>query len=358
MRIIDNIRNNHNQSIQSMLITADQMILASPFLIEEFDEFVHDVAELGVKSIVLLTTLKDDSPDLFKKANSLYSFCTSCVQNSMNFEVRVDNKLHGKIYIASRDGRPIKGIITSANFTDNGLKYSHEWGVEIDDIDLLQNLINDLMRVGSDPLSGKEIELIVKAIDDYSKENPPIREPKLKLEVTKHIRDKLKVTIPKVARTEQIDFPDDTRYFLKPVGSSDHPFEETRKLSETIQEMHFSKRKPNAVRPGDILICYGVGTTKLLGYFRVLNEPFLSPDENTRWPWTVDSENLSPKYSFNWSLFNNTLSSAQSTYGYDKELTYVGGKSLGALNFGADKIRLNESFAHHLINIIEQKVKH
>ena len=126
MRIIDNIKNNHNQSIQSLLTTADQMILASPFLTEDFDEFVHDAAELGVKSILLLTTIRDNSLDLFKKANSLYSFCTSCLKNSINFEVRVDNKLHGKIYIALKNNSPVKGIITSANFTDNGLKYSHE----------------------------------------------------------------------------------------------------------------------------------------------------------------------------------------------------------------------------------------
>lgn len=357
MRIIDNIKTNHNQSIQSMLDTADQMILASPFLTEDFDEFVHDVAKLGVRSILLLTTLRDNSTDLFKKANSLYSFCTSCVQNSINFEVRVDNKLHGKIYVAIKNGRPIKGIITSANFTDSGLKYSHEWGIEIDDTDLLQNLIIDLMKVSSAPLTYKEIEVIVKAVDDYLKENPPIQETKPKLEITRHIKDKLKVEMPKASSIEKIEFTEDTRYFLKPVGSSDHPFDESRKLNETVQEMHFSKRKPNAVRSGDILICYGVGTTKLLGYFRVLNEPFLLSDKNTRWPWAVDSENLSPKYSSRWSSFNNTLSSAQASYGYDKELTYVGGKSLGALNFGADKIRLNESFAHHLINIIEKEVK-
>lgn len=356
MRIIDNIKTNHNQSIQSMLTTADQMILVSPFLTEDFDEFVHDVAELGVKSILLLTTIRDNSPDLFKKANSLYSFCTSCVQNSINFEIRVDNKLHGKIYIALKDSNPIKGIVTSANFTDNGLKHSHEWGIEIDDTDTLQNLVIDLMKVSTDPLTYKEIEAIVKAIDDYSKENQPIQESKPNLEVTRHIKDKLKAELPKVSNTEKIDFPNDTRYFLKPVGSTDNPFDESRKLSETIQEMHFSKRKPNAVRPGDILICYGVGTTKLLGYFRVLNEPFLLANEDTRWPWAVDSENLSPKYSLRWASFSNMLSSALASYGYGKELTYVGGKSLGALNFGADKIRLNESFAHHLINIIKQEV--
>ena len=137
MRIIDNITISHNQSILSMLTSADQMILVSPFLTEDFYEFIHDVAELGVKSLLLVTTIRDNSPDLFKKANSLYSFCTSCVQNGINFEVRVDNKLHGKIYIALKSSSPIKGIITSANFTDNGLKYSHEWGVEVDDTDIL-----------------------------------------------------------------------------------------------------------------------------------------------------------------------------------------------------------------------------
>lgn len=33
----------------------------------------------------------------------------------------------------------------------------------------------------------------------------------------------------------------------------------------------------------------------------------------------------------------------------NEPLTYVGGKTLGVLNFGADKIRLSEDFAIHLI---------
>lgn len=355
MRIIDNINSNHNNSIQSMPSYAEQMILVSPFLTEDFEEFINNVAELGVKSILLITVIRDNTPDLFKKANSLYSFCTSCIQNSINFEVRVDNKLHGKIYIAVEDGSPIRGIITSANFTDNGLSHSHEWGIEIDDSHVLQNIIDDLMKASTSPLTYKEIEAIIKTIDDYSKENPPIQEQKPKLDVTKHIKDNLKGETSKIPPS--LEFQSDVRCFLKPVGSSDQPFDESRKLSTTIQEMHFSKRKPNAVHPGDILICYGVGNTKLLGYFRVLSESFHLPDENTRWPWEVDAENLCPKYSSNWSSYNNTLSSVQASYGHDKELTFIGGKSLGALNFGADKIRLNDSFAHYIINIIEQEVK-
>lgn len=312
MRIIDNINSNHNRCIQSMLSYADQMILVSPFLTEDFQEFINNVAELGLKSIMLITTIRDNSPDLFKKANSLNSFCTSCMQNRINFEVMVDNKLHGKIYIAVKDGSPISGIITSANFTDNGLSLSHEWGIEIDDSKMLQNIIDDLIKVSTYPLTYKEIEAIIKTIDDYSKENPLNQEQKPKLDVTKHIKDKLKIETPKIPPS--LELQTDVRYFLKPVGSLDQPFDQSRKLSTTIQEIHFSNRKPNAVRPGDILICYGVGTTKLLGYFRVLSEPFHLPDKNTRWPWAVNAENLCNKYSSNWSSCNNTLANVQASY--------------------------------------------
>lgn len=354
MRLIDNLRNNHNQSIQSMFTAANQMVLVSPFLTEEFDEIIFDLAALGVKSIVLITTLKDNSQDLFKKSNALYSFCSSCLCNSIKYEVRIDNKLHGKIYIALKDNEPIKGIITSANFTNNGLKHSHEWGVEFDDSEALQSLIGDLMKVSTEPLTYDEIEAVIEAIDEYSKENPPTEEVRFKLNVTKHIESKLVKETHKESNPQHTSFPNDTRFFLKPLGSTEHPFDETRTLGAQYHEMHFSRRRPNAVRPGDILIGYGVGSGKLLGYFRVLSEPYLLPDESTRWPWAVNSDNLCPKYSSKWSSFNKTLSSAQASYGNVNELTHVGGKSLGALNFGADKIRLNEAFAHHLIRIIEQ----
>ncbi len=352
MKIVNNINGNHNHSIKKMLNSADQMILVSPFLIEDFDEFIHDVVEEGIKSILLITTLKDNTSDLFKKANSLYSFCTCCFLNGIKYEVRIDNKLHGKIYIAIKDGKPVKGIISSANFTDNGLAHNHEWGIEFDDSNMIQSIIDDLKSISTPPLTYKEIEAIIKTIDDYLKANPPTQDQKTNLVVTKHFKYNFKIESSEIKPFQEV--ASDVRYFLKPVGSSDQPFEESRKLNETVQEMHFSKRKPNSVRPGDILICYGVGTTKLLGYFRVLSDPVLLYDESIRWPWAVDAENLCPSYSSNWSLLNNTLSSIQASFGNDKELTFVGGKSLGALNFGADKIRLNEEFAHYIINLIKK----
>ena len=140
------------------------------------------------------------------------------------------------------------------------------------------------------------------------------------------------------------------------MGSSEKPYTPDRVINRDIQELGFSKRKPSSVKPGDILICYGVGTRKLLGYFKVLTEPVRMQDESERWPWRVDATNLCPDYSDRWTDFENTLASLQLSYGDDKEITFVGGKSLGALNFGADKIQLNPDFAKYIINVIENSV--
>jgi len=45
------------------------------------------------------------------------------------------------------------------------------------------------------------------------------------------------------------------------------------------------------------------------------------------------------------------------SYNSDLPVRYVGGKSLGALNFGADRIRLNEQFANYIIKLIKDTAK-
>lgn len=347
MKIVDNISTNHNISIQTMLSSSDSLVLVSPFLTEDFEEFIHDIANFGIRKVTLITTLKNNSPDLFKKSNTIYSFVIACMQNNITYEIRIDNLLHGKLYIALKNDVPVAGIITSANFTVKGLSVNHEWGIEINDSTMLQTTLNDLFKVSSEPLSQTELDAIVKEIDDYTKANPPVKVEKPVLDVTKHIKTKL--LEPTV---ETPDFDIDVRYFLKPIGWTDNPFDENRVLEPGFIEMHFSKRRPNAVRVGDILICYGVGSTKLLGYFKVTTAPYFDDSDSQRWPWKVEAENISPVYSQTWASKSNTLYHVRELYGENKVLTYVGGKSLGALQFGADKVQLNVDFAKFMISLI------
>ena len=58
--------------------------------------------------------------------------------------------------------------------------------------------------------------------------------------------------------------------------------------------MYFSKKRPNAVRVGDILITYAVGGRKIMGAYKVKSEPLWDEDGDPRWPWYVESNCLTP----------------------------------------------------------------
>jgi len=253
VEIISNIASNHYNHIKNILLGADELHIISPFLMESFDVFFDEIKEMGIKHISLTTTLKDNNPDLLKKANSLHSFCFNCLKLGIDYRIYVDNKLHGKIYIALLNGEPLKTIITSANFTEAGLDANHEWGIQINNPTQISSLINDISNLRSHALSIEEISNIVAKIDKYSNGFKSPKQPHFDLKISDLIKLKQKVNTSN----------SDVRFFIKPVGWSDRPFSIHRTLSSDIEKLHFSKRKPTAVRVGDILICYGVGTTKL-----------------------------------------------------------------------------------------------
>lgn len=344
VKILNNIHSNHYSDIKDILVNADELKIVSPFLMESFDDFFALLNGTDIRHISLTTTLKDNDTDLLKKSNALYSFCLNCKKNDITYSVYIDNELHGKIYIASKSGKPLQGIVTSANFTNAGLKTNHEWGILIDDSHQLIQLIKEVQSVEKSSLSTSELEEVIKKIDAFSKMYPVQKEPIIGLTVSDIFKKKHAVT-------------SDKRYFIKPVGVSDDPFTEKRRLSTDIQELHFSKKRPASVRKGDVLICYGVGTRKLLGYFEVVEGPYYLEGTSSRWPWEVKGKNLCPAYSQRWNTFENTLSSIQSTYHYEAPITKNNkGNNLNGLRRGLDKIQLTEEFASHVINIIEDSI--
>jgi HKD family nuclease len=128
MKIINNLSGNHYQQIIDMLENADTLYIISPFLMESFDTFFDKLKNTSVENIHLITTLKSNDTDLLRKANTLHSFCSLCHTHGIQFQIYADNKLHGKIYIAAKNGECNRGILTSANFTDSGLNRNHECG--------------------------------------------------------------------------------------------------------------------------------------------------------------------------------------------------------------------------------------
>lgn len=184
MKLLNNIFSNHYSEVIKILLNADELMITSPYLMESFDDFFRQLNGTSIRHISLITTLKDNSPDLLKKSNSLYSFCLNCQKNNISYSVRIDNKLHGKIYVSLKSGTPLQGIITSANFTNSGLETNHEWGVLIDDTSQLLKLISEINCVESRVLTNTELEEIIKKIDAFSKASPMPKELKISLTVS------------------------------------------------------------------------------------------------------------------------------------------------------------------------------
>lgn len=348
MRIVNNFTENHLMTIKSISQDCDEMIFVSPFLFNDFNDFFDEIIHDGIKKVTLLTTLKNDIEDVFNKNNSLVSFVDCLTDKKINWKLHINNKLHGKIYLFKKDNEPYYAIITSANLTDSGMKRNIEWGCLVDDKILLSTIENQITSSIDYTLSSEDsiIKLMLEA-EKYSKEYEKI----------KNSKNNIKCKIDEIFERHLGITPEENiNYFIKPIGHTEHKIWDGDFSKE--DELYFSKRRPNAVNIGDILICYAVGPAKLLSYFKVLSEPKHTGNDKDRWPWYVKTQNLSPEFGKVWYNYELTLSMLQEAFlnEYPNEpVSYIGGKTLGALQWGADKIRLNDKFGKYLIEQIKIK---
>lgn len=336
MNILSNITTaNHSSVFFSLCKNADEIVMASPFCYPNFVEFANSITAAGsVGRIVFITTAKND--EIVGKIDSLLSFRKEMERIGVQWELRKDDSLHGKVYIFKNSGQPFAGIITSSNLTHNGMVAHHEWGVQIDDVQLLTDLEAQIIACASDSLSISQLE----DIKDRVKEVYPtgIQKPKPAMVVIDDIVQGYKV-------------PKGTQIFIKPIGVSEEPIYAGDFSKDKY--MHFSKRQPKAVRVGDILIAYAVGARQIIGVFKVTSNPIKIDDNAARWPWYVTSECLTPHLAnHTWERVCPVVTQIAKSYlkEFGKPITHTGGKTLGALNFGSDKIQLDNKYGLYLLS--------
>lgn len=115
---------------------ADELLMVTPFCYSDFSDFAEALEVAGsIHRVQFITTLKKD--EVVGKIDALLSFSKEMNRIKVQWELRIDNHLHGKIYIFKKDGDPFAGIITSANLTHNGMAANHEWGCVIEDEQML-----------------------------------------------------------------------------------------------------------------------------------------------------------------------------------------------------------------------------
>lgn len=353
-KIINNLSStdNHLTRLKELFANSDTVILTSPFLMTDFADFFGEIDFSQLKNLHLITTLSPKSFDQIKKISSLISFIEfpDIKDKKVISKISLNNRLHGKIYIFKKEDN----YVSSANLTDSGLYRNHEWGIEISDKDEIKNLENSVLdSIEFSNLSFDEIYRMQKATTDFLAEQPQTE--------TRDIDLKLTDLLFSSSWTSQLK--DTTQFWLKPIGVTDNPVTEDRLFNKLDDILNFSKLRPNGIKLNDIIIAYGVGTTKILSIYRVTSSPISATQEEIedeewleRWPWYVQAYNLTPNFGSTWSMHNLWINSLKDSFlitNPNKSITAVGGKTLGALNYGKDKLKLSPDFAKFIIDKVE-----
>ncbi|WP_368232762.1 phospholipase D family protein [Aeromonas sp. s3] len=141
--LLSNENNLQVEHLKDIIKSCDErVVIISPYLAEDMKSFLNNFDFSSVKKVELITTFKPKDLEQITKPFQLKDFYHffHARYPKINVKVHVDNNLHGKLYFSL--GKTRKLILTSGNFTSNGLFHNHEWGILITDNDLIEEALN------------------------------------------------------------------------------------------------------------------------------------------------------------------------------------------------------------------------
>lgn len=347
--IIDNTRNKHRKEIQRLFSKCSKIVIASPFISDEGIEFLKGCGPERFEQVILITTMKAKDGDQQKKVPvllKLYSLLQQC-SSSSKLSIHVDDRLHGKVYIGQRGGSFVGAIISSANFTGNGIERNHEWGVYIDDQEEVRNVFNQVLNDAVRTVDKGDMEKMKAWFDNH-----PVK-PSLKTNTDLNVLD---LVSPQPMPSKKAP----VTYWLKPYGTIDDPVPDTMKFDEDSFDMTFARGVKN-IKEGDVLVVYAVGSRKVLSVYVSTGawdkkKTFNSPREE-RWPYYVVCRNLTSFFGAKWPQESLTLDSLRDSYLrlYPNKDVRPGSKDFRVLQWGQDRIKLEREFTEFVIDEVMKR---
>jgi HKD family nuclease len=357
LRIVSNSGDDHLLKLKKLISdNAVNLLIASPFLSSDIAKLLREFSFQEIRKFELITTFKPKDPEQLTKPFILKELFEYFAEHypETKLQVHVDNVLHGKIYIVTKDNSR-EMIVSSANFTRNGLSNNHEWGVATKNDEVIDFVVADLIdSIEYQDITYDQIKRACLFADQYTRDHPDWgKKPDISSDILESVYS---------IEDESNSNP---QYFLKPVGVSESPIllEDKQEFNELHENLHFSKKKPKGVRKGDILITVAVTAGSLLSYYKVTGglqevakEEIARDQWKERWPWYMEGRNLSPQFGGEWWVHNIQRKDTLNEFlevSPDTPVTFAGGFSLGALNYGADKVKITKEFGDFLISKIE-----
>ena len=347
--IIDNTRNKHRKEIRHFFSKCSRILIASPFISDEGVEFLKKCGLDRFEQIIIITTMKAKDGDQQKKVPVLLKLYTLLQNDSLSskLSIYIDDRLHGKVYIGQRANRFVGAIISSANFTGNGLERNHEWGVFVDDPTAVKSVFDQVM---SDTVRSVD-KIDLEKMKDWFDSHPAL--PSRVSDVELNVLDL-------VSSQSAPHMSGPVTYWLKPYGTTDDPVQDTMRFDEDPFEVTFAKGVKN-IKEGDVLVVYAVGSKRILSVYvstgvHGIKTQFKNP-RDAKWPHYVVCKNLTPEFGANWARFNLTLDYLRNAYLH----LYIGGvvrpgsKDFRILQWRMDRIKLDRHFTEFVIEEVMKR---
>lgn len=283
---------NHFKEILKLSKKSDELILVSPFLTNDMGTFLEKMSSIQKLTVY---TVFEGYNDALNKAESILELYKYCESNNIELSVKINDDLHGKVYLYYKGEKEKGCLITSANFTSKGLVNNYEWGVRVDNVEQQKLLRSEIEEIPVSDVNRNQIEAIHKAAEEFKKNNPV--QPEKKFKINKFIN-------------------------IKPakIGNTKMGYYKINSDKSEFKELNKDDRWPWKIR----VECNSV------------------PFSQEWWEYEIRTNDLVGEFK---ELYP------------DKHITYNGGDTLGALKWGKDRIKLTEEFATFLIDKIDEKWK-
>ena len=354
MRVVNNSTNNHLDEIKDLLANSNEALIASPFISPTAIGNMKNWLTSGFQELSLITTLKEKDPDQLRKVPVLMELFRLKKKLGFHLTVKIDNQLHGKVYIGKKDSNYTGAIVTSANFTENGLENNHEWGFYVNDQNVISDIHYQILEDATVELAEKDLVKMKQWMEENQAED--VKSPTVDVSFIDMIEK------PILERTVRNN--GGVTYWLKPLGRNHKPVPETALYGDTKHKITFSKRgRPTGVKEGDILIAYSIGTMQLISVFVAGNDDergiltkFPIPGDE-KWPYYIWCRNETSQYGASWSKRKLSLHSLRDEFLRCQPTSTVlpSGNKLSALQWGADHVRATIEFGEFVVKKMKEK---
>ena len=179
---------NHKELIETIIQKCSKVLIASPFLMKDFEPFFKNINIENIE-FELITTYNPKGDEQLTKPFQLKNFGLTIKELTSRWTtIHLLGSLHSKIYLFYKDNSIVLGIVTSANFTNSGLVLNHETGVVLSDNTILKSLEVDLRNnLEYINLSESQINKLCKEADLKKKNVIPKTQEDIDINISKYL---------------------------------------------------------------------------------------------------------------------------------------------------------------------------